>query len=157
MRLKSFGFSGIAAISIIFLSVSVPSLNHLEPVFAQTIQSKPSSTIRLEQIVGEYKVVLDPKVLADAAKEGVKAVTGKWIIKSNGTFEAYLKAVSTKDEVQEIRTFGRMIIKDGKVISQLETVNGENPDIVPPPQSYTLSSDGNELQADGQPVKLVKY
>ena len=142
---------------ITLLLISVPTLNLLEPVSAQTIQSKPSPTIKLEQIVGEYEVVLDAKVLADALKEGIRSVTGKWIIKSNGTFEAYLKAVSTKDEIQEIRTFGKISIKDGKVISQVETVDGKKPDKVPPPLSYTLSSDGKELQSDGQPVKLVKH
>ena len=149
-------FSGIAAISISLLPIAVPNLNLLEPIFAQTTQSQPFSTIRLEQIVGEYQVVLSPKVLADAVKEGVRSVTGKWIIKSNGTFEASLQAVSTKGEFQNIRTFGRITIKDGKAFSQVETVNGEKSDKVSPIQPYTLSPDGNELQADGQPVKLVR-
>ena len=155
MSLKSLGFSSITAISITLLPISLPTLNLLEPVFAQTTPAKPLPTIRLEQIVGEYEVVLDP--MADALKEGVRSLTGRWIIKSNGTFETYLKAVFTNDEVQEIRTFGRMSIKDGKIISQVEKINGEKPDQVLPIQSYTLSSDGNELQADDQPVKLVKY
>lgn len=110
----------------------------------------------LDKVAGEYKVVLDPKVLADAEKEGVKSVTGKWTIKPEGNFEATLKAVSTKDEVQEIKTAGKISIKDGKVVSQVETVNGEKPTTAPPEQPYTLSADGKELQADGQPVKLVK-
>ncbi|HBC42683.1 MAG TPA: hypothetical protein DCZ88_12510 [Pseudanabaena sp.] len=110
----------------------------------------------LDKVAGEYKVVLDPKVLAEAEKEGVKSVTGKWTIKSEGSFEATLKAVSTKDEVQEIKTAGKISIKDGKVVSQVETVNGEKPPQAPPEQPYTLSADGKELQADGQPVKLVK-
>ncbi len=110
----------------------------------------------LDKVAGEYTVVLDPKVLADAEKEGVKSVTGKWSIKPEGTFEAILKAVSTKDEVQEIKTAGKITIEDGKVVSQVETVNGEKPAQAPPKQPYTLSADGKELQADGQPVKLVK-
>ncbi len=110
----------------------------------------------LEKVAGEYTVVLDPKVLADAEKEGVKSVTGKWTIKPEGTFEATLKAVSTKDEVQEIKTAGKITIEDGKVVSQVESVNGEKPPQAPPKQPYTLSADGKELQADGQPVKLVK-
>ena len=110
----------------------------------------------LDKVAGDYKVVLDPKVLADAEKEGVKSVTGKWTIKSEGAFEASLKAVSTKDEVQEIKTTGKILIEDGKVVSQVETVNGEKPPQTPPKQPYTLSADGKELQADGQPVKLVK-
>jgi len=110
----------------------------------------------LDKVAGEYTVVLDPKVLADAEKEGVKSVTGKWSIKPEGTFEGTLKAVSTKDEVQEIKTTGKITIEDGKVFSQLETVNGEKPPQVPPRQPYTLSADGKELQADGQPLKYVK-
>jgi len=115
-----------------------------------------TSVASLDKVAGEYKVVLDPKVLADAEKEGVKSVTGKWTIKAEGSFEATLKAVSTKDEVQEIKTAGKISIKDGKVVSQVETVNGEKPPQAPPEQPYTLSADGKELQADGQPVKLVK-
>ena len=114
------------------------------------------SAASLDKVAGEYNVVLDPKVLADAEKEGVKSVTGKWTIKSEGSFEATLKAVSVKDEVQEIKTAGKITIEDGKVVSQVETVNGEKPPQAPPKQPYTLSADGKELQADGQPVKLVK-
>ncbi len=110
----------------------------------------------LDKIAGEYKVVLDPKVLSDAEKEGVKSVSGKWTIKPEGTFEATLKAVSTKDEVQEIKTAGKISIKDGKVVSQVDSVNGDKPPQAPPEQPYTLSADGKELQADGQPVKLVR-
>jgi hypothetical protein len=110
----------------------------------------------LDKVAGEYTVVLDPKVLADAEKEGVKSVTGKWTIKPEGTFEATLKAVSTKDEVQEIKTSGKITIEDGKVVSQVESVNGEKPPQAPPKQPYTLSADSKELQADGQPVKLVR-
>ncbi|GBO54305.1 hypothetical protein APA_2253 [Pseudanabaena sp. lw0831] len=116
----------------------------------------PATPASLDKVAGEYTVVLDPKVLADAEKEGVKSVTGKWTIKPEGTFEATLKAVSTKDEVQEIKTAGKISIKDGKVVSQVESVNGEKPPQAPPEQPYTLSADGKELQADGQPVKLVK-
>jgi hypothetical protein len=121
-----------------------------------TPDKAPTSTASLEKVAGEYTVVLDPKVLADAEKEGVKSVTGKWTIKPEGTFEATLKAVSTKDEVQEIKTAGKITIEDGKVVSQVESVNGEKPPQAPPKQPYTLSADGKELQADGQPVKLVK-
>ena len=116
----------------------------------------PATAASLDKVAGEYTVVLDPKVLADAEKEGVKSVTGKWTIKPEGTFEASLKAVSTKDEVQEIKTAGKISIKDGKVVSQVESVNGEKPPQAPPEQPYTLSADGKELQADGQPVKLVR-
>ena len=121
-----------------------------------TPEKSPTGQASLEKVAGEYTVVLDPKVLADAEKEGVKSVTGKWTIKPEGTFEATLKAVSTKDEVQEIKTAGKITIEDGKVVSQVETVNGEKPPQAPPKQPYTLSADGKELQADGQPVKLVK-
>jgi hypothetical protein len=110
----------------------------------------------MDAIAGEYTVVLDPKVLAEAEKEGVKSVTGQWTIKSEGKFEATLKAVSVKGEEQEIRTAGTISIEGGKVVSQVETVNGETPAQAPPKQPYTLSVDGKELQAEGQPVKLVR-
>ena len=119
-------------------------------------KTSTNSNASLDKVAGEYNVVLDPKVLADAEKEGVKSVTGKWTIKAEGTFEATLKAVSLKDEVQEIKTAGKISIEDGKVVSQVETVNGEKPPQAPPKQPYTISADGKELQADGQPVKLVK-
>ena len=118
--------------------------------------SLTSGIISLDTISGEYRVVLDPKVLADAKKEGVKSVTGKWTIKPEGTFEATLKAVSVKGEEQEIKTAGKITIEDSKVVSQVETVNGKSPPQAPPKQTYTLSSDGKELQADGQPVKLIR-
>jgi hypothetical protein len=120
---------------------------------------KPITTgysISLEKLAGEYKVILDPKLLADAEKEGVKSVTGKWTIKSDGNFIAILKAVSTQNEVQEIKTTGKIKLEGGKIISQVESVNGEKPSEIPPPQPYTISTDGRELQADGQPVKLIK-
>jgi hypothetical protein len=118
--------------------------------------SSPTSPASLEKVAGEYTIVLDPKVLAEAEKEGVKSVTGKWTIKPEGTFEATIKAVSNKDEVQEIKTAGKISIKDGKVVSQVESVNGEKPPQAPLEQPYTLSADGKELQADGQPLKFVK-
>jgi hypothetical protein len=123
-----------------------------------TTDKANSSVASLDKVVGEYKVVLDPKVLADAEKQGVKSITGKWTIKPESTFEYMVKAVSVKDEVQEIKFVGKITIEDGKLFAQIETVNGEKPpqDQVPPKQSYTLSADGKELQADGQPVKLVR-
>jgi len=135
------------------------------PTTAASPSPKPTATApdkgntniaTLEKVAGEYTVVLDPKVLADAEKDGVKSVSGKWTIKSEGTFEAVLKAVSTKDEVQEIKTVGKVKIKDGKLVSQVESVNGDKPPEAPPEQTYTLSADGKELQFDGQPVKLVR-
>ncbi len=124
----------------------------------QTTSQAPTDTnpLSLNNIAGEYRVVLDAKVLADARKEGVKSVTGKWMINPNGNFEAALTAISTKDEAQNIKTTGKITIQNGKVVSQVETVNGEKPSQIPPTQTYTLSADGRELQADGQPVKLVK-
>ncbi len=123
-----------------------------------TTDKANSSAATLDKVVGEYKVVLDPKVLADAEKQGVKSITGKWTIKPESSFEYMVKAVNVKDEVQEIKFAGKITIEDGKLFAQIETVNGEKPpqDQVPPKQSYTLSADGKELQADGQPVKLVK-
>lgn len=112
--------------------------------------------LSLDKIAGTYDVVLDPKLLAEAEKDGVKSVTGTWTIKSEGKFDATLKAVSIKGEEQEIQITGKMSIEDGKVTSQVELANGEKPPQTPPKQPYTISADGKELQADGQPVKLVK-
>jgi hypothetical protein len=136
-------------------TVSVSPSISSSPSASASPSIKPT-TLSISNIAGEYKVVLDPKVLADAEKEGVKSVTGKWTIKADGTFEATVKAISTKDEVQEIKTTGRITIEDGKVVSQVETVNGDKPPQTPPKQLYTVSADGKELQADGQPVKLVR-
>jgi hypothetical protein len=58
--------------------------------------------------------------------------------------------------VRNFRTAGKISIVNGKVISQIETVNGVKPEKVPQPQSYTLLQDGKTLQADGQPVQLVR-
>jgi hypothetical protein len=58
--------------------------------------------------------------------------------------------------VQTIRTTGKVSIINGKVVSRIETVNGVKPEKVPPTQSYTLLQDGKTLQADGQPVQLVR-
>ena len=127
-----------------------------KPTQAATPDKGNITPASLDKIAGEYQVVLDPKVLDDAQKEGVKSVSGKWIIKPEVTFEATLKAVSIKDEVQEIKTAGKISIKDGKVVSQVDSVNGDKPPQMPPEQPYTLSADGKELQADGQPVKLVR-
>ena len=61
-----------------------------------------------------------------------------------------------KGTVQSFRTAGKVSIVNGKVISQIETVNGVKPEKVPQAQSYTLLQDGKTLQADGQPVQLVR-
>ncbi|MBD2318075.1 caspase family protein [Phormidium tenue] len=134
-------------------SVSPSANPSTSPTISTTTKANPLS---LDNLAGEYKAFLDPKVLADAEKDGVKSVTGIWKIKPEGTFEVTLKAVSTKDEVKEIKTSGKITIRDGKVVSQVETVNGEKPPQAVPEQTYTLSVDGKELQADGQPFKLVK-
>ena len=107
----------------------------------ETATTKDSSTASLDKVAGDYKIVID------------KSVTGKWTIKPEGTFEATLKAVSTKDE---IKYTGKITIKDGKVVSKVESVNGKKPPQALPEQPYTLSADGKELQSDNQPVKLVK-
>ena len=133
----------------------IPRVPDLPPEVSKVAIEAPSQ-ITIDKIVGKYRVVLYPKVLDDAKKEGVKSVTGMWIIESDGTFEASLRAVSTLDEVQAITTTGKITIEYGKVVSQVETVNGETLTQTPPKQFYTMSSDGKELQADGQPVKLIK-
>jgi hypothetical protein len=111
----------------------------------------------LDKVVGEYKVVLEDKVLKEAEKEGIKSVTGKWIIKPEGTFETTVKTVSTKGEVlPDIKTAGKITIEGGKIVYQVESVNGEKILQAPQKQSFTLSADGKELQSDENPLKLVK-
>ena len=145
-------------VAVITPNTSPTPLATRAPEPKQTTSQARTDTnpLSLNNIAGEYRVVLDAKVLADAEKEGVKSVTGKWTVRADGTFEATLKAVSTKNEVQEIKTVGKITLQNGKVVSQVETVNGARPAQTPPIQTYTLSGDGKELQADGQPVKLVK-
>ena len=145
-------------VAVVTPSTSPTQVPTRTPEPKQTTSQTPTdpNPLSLNNSAGEYRVVLDAKVLADARKEGVKSVTGKWMIQPNGTFEAALTAISTKDEAQEIKTTGKITIQNGKVVSQVETVNGARPAQTPPIQTYTLSADGKELQADGQPVKLVK-
>jgi len=84
------------------------------------------------------------------------SISGLWTIKPNGSFEAVIDATSTSGKKQTFRTTGKVSIKNGKVLSQVETLNGKRPAQLPPTQSYTLLADGKTLQADNQPVKLVK-
>lgn len=58
--------------------------------------------------------------------------------------------------VQNLKTTGKISIVNGKAISQIDTINGVKPEKLPPSQSYTLLQDGKTLQADGQPVQLVR-
>ncbi|MBD2149614.1 hypothetical protein H6F44_05670 [Pseudanabaena sp. FACHB-1277] len=127
-----------------------------ESTASPTPAAANTGDLSLDKIAGAYDVVLDPKLLAEAEKDGVKSVTGIWTIKPEGKFDATLKAVSIKGEEQEIKITGKMSIEDGKVTSQVELANGEKPPQTPPKQPYTISADGKELQADGQPVKLVR-
>lgn len=127
-----------------------------ESTASPTPAAANTGDLSLDKIAGAYDVVLDPKLLAEAEKDGVKSVTGTWTIKPEGKFDATLKAVSIKGEEQEIKITGKMSIEDGKVTSQVELANGEKPPQTPPKQPYTISADGKELQADGQPVKLVR-
>jgi hypothetical protein len=74
-----------------------------------------------------------------------------WVLCPKQSLHCY-----TSGKKQTFRTTGKVLIKNGKVLSQVETLNGKRPAQLPPTQSYTLLADGKTLQADNQPVKLVK-
>lgn len=123
---------------------------------ASVITKQKQTEIKVVKIAGTYKTVFAPEFLANAKKEGLASISGQWTIKPNGSFEAFLNATFTSGKTQTIRTTGRVSIKKGKVLSQVETLNGKKPAKLPPTQSYTLLADGKTLQADDQPVKLVR-
>ena len=149
--------------AIAFLTMTVATIEASLPL--KPVQALPEYAIAIKQkqdkpkvvrIAGNYKTVFTPEILAEAKKEGVKSISGQWNIQTNGSFEAFLTATSVRGEVQTIRTTGKVSIINGKVVSRIETVNGVKPEKVPPTQSYTLLQDGKTLQADGQPVQLVR-
>ncbi len=141
------------AIATLEMSLPLQPVPALEYVIAtKQKQAKP----RVVKIAGNYKTVFTPEFLATTQKEGVKSVSGQWTIQPNGAFEASLTAIMFKGEVQNFKTTGKISIVNGKVISQIETINGVKPEKVPQAQSYTLLQDGKTLQADGQPVQLIR-
>ncbi|WP_141211713.1 hypothetical protein [Pseudanabaena sp. SR411] len=159
---RSWGILGAIATLTMTLS-AIASLELFQPwqsVYASensTISTKlKQSEIKVVKIAGTYKTVFTPQFLVDAKKQGLASISGQWIIKPNGAFEAFVNATSTSGQKQTIKTTGRVSIRNGKVVSQVETVNGKKASPLPSTQSYTLLADGKTLQADDQPVKLVK-
>lgn len=157
------GLCGAIASSTMSFSMAIATLelsSVLQPVLAapeyaiatKQKQAKP----KVVRIAGNYKTVFTPEFLAATKKEGVKSISGQWTIQPNGSFEASLSATMANSAVRNLRTKGKISIVNGKVMSQIETVNGVKPEKVPQAQSYTLLQDGKTLQADGQPVQLVR-
>jgi len=160
-NLPRLGFALIGAIATFTMSLSaIGVLGTLQSVQAfetatVTAKQKQSET-KVVKIAGTYKTVFTPEFLVDAKKQGLASISGQWTIKPNGAYEAFVNANFTSGKVQTIKTTGKVSIRNGKMFSQVETVDGKKPKQVPPTQSYTLLADGKTLQADGQPVKLVK-
>ncbi len=120
------------------------------------ITKQKQTELKVVKIAGTYKTVFAPEFLASAKKHGLASISGQWTIKPNGSFEASLNTISTSGKPQTFRTTGKVSIKNGKVLSQVETLNGKKPAQLPPTQSYTLLADGKTLQADDYPIKLVR-
>ena len=159
---RNLGILGAIATLTMTLS-AIASLETFQPwqsVYASenaTVSTKlKQSDSKVVKIAGTYKTVFTPQFLIDAKKQGLASISGQWIIKPNGAFEAFVNATSTNGKKEIIKTTGKVSIKNGKVVSQVETVNGKKASPLPPTQSYTLLTDGKTLQADDQPVKLVK-
>jgi hypothetical protein len=113
-------------------------------------ETKPSP-ITLQSLSGNYKTVFGDEAMQAAQKQGIKDVSGKWLIKVDGSFEAILKL-----DKQEVKTTGLVKLDGKKAISQVETVNGQKPPQNSEPTIFTISDDGKTWQAEGQPIKLVK-
>ena len=154
-------FAILGAIASFAMTLSAIGIwETLQPVQAfentSVITKQKQTEVKVVKIAGTYKTVFTPEFLANAKKQGLASISGLWTIKPNGSFEAVIDATSTSGKKQTFRTTGKVSIKNGKVLSQVETLNGKRPAQLPPTQSYTLLADGKTLQADNQPVKLVK-
>ncbi len=149
-----FNMSCSTAIATLELSLPLQPVSAL-PEYAIATKQKQAKP-KVVRIAGNYKTVFAPEFLAATKKAGVKSLSGQWIIQPNGAFEAVLTATMANNSVRNLKTIGKISIVNGKVISQVETVNGVKPEKVPQSQSYTLLSDGKTLQADGQPIQLVR-
>jgi hypothetical protein len=154
-------FSMSFSMAIASFEISLP----LQSASASTVLASQEYTIATKQkqakpkvvrIAGNYQTVFAPEVLTEIKKEGIQSISGQWTIAPNGAFEAILTATMANSTVQNLKTTGKISIVNGKVISQIETVNGVKPEKKPQSQSYTLLQDGKTLQADGLPVKLVR-
>jgi hypothetical protein len=169
----TWGLYGAIASLTMSLSMAIATLEvslglqpvSASPVLASPVLESPEYAIATKQkqdkpkvvrITGNYKTVFTPEFLAAIKKQGVQSVSGQWTIQPNGTFEAFLTATMANSAVRNFRTAGKISIVKGKVISQIETVNGVKPEKAPQAQSYTLLQDGKTLQADGQPIQLVR-
>jgi hypothetical protein len=164
----TWGFCGAIASFTMSLSMAISTLDlslGLQPVSASPVLSSPKYAIATKQkqdkpkvvkIAGNYKTVFTPEFLATTKEAGVKSVSGQWIIQPNGSFEAFLTATMANSAVRNLKTTGKISIVNGKVISQIETVNGVKLEKIPQSQSYTLLPDGKTLQADGQPIQLIR-
>ena len=164
----TWGLYGAIASFTMSLSMAIATLElslGLQPVSASPVLTSPEYAIATKQkqdkpkvvrITGNYKTVFKPEFLAAIKKQGVQSVSGQWTIQPNGAFEAFLTATMANSAVRNFRTAGKISIVNGKVISQIETVNGVKPEKPPQSQSYTLLQDGKTLQADGQPIQLIR-
>ena len=154
-------FAILGAIASFAMTLSAVGIwETLQPVQAfentSAIAKQKQAEVKVVKIAGTYKTVFSPEFLAAAKKQGLASISGQWTIKPNGSFEAVLNTTSTNGKTQIIRATGRVSIKNEKVLSQVETLNGKKPAKLPPTQSYTLLADGKTLQADDYPMKLVK-
>ncbi|MCA6503683.1 MAG: hypothetical protein ACK6CP_07800 [Pseudanabaena sp.] len=154
-------FAILGAIASLAMTLSAVGIwEALQPAQAfentSVITKQKQTEVKVVKIAGTYKTVFTPEFLVNAKKQGLASISGLWTIKPNGSFEAVIDATSTSGKKQTFRTTGKVLIKNGKVLSQVETLNGKRPAQLPPTQSYTLLADGKTLQADNQPVKLVK-
>lgn len=152
IALFSMSFSMAIASFEISLPLQSVSASSEYAIVTKQKQAKP----RVVKIAGNYKIVFTPEFLAETKEAGVKSLSGQWTIQPNGLFEAFLTATMANSTVRNLKTTGKISIVNGKVISQIDTVNGVKPEKIPPSQSYTLLQDGKTLQADGQPVQLVR-
>ncbi|CAN1210333.1 hypothetical protein TUMEXPCC7403_09070 [Tumidithrix helvetica PCC 7403] len=111
--------------------------------------------LTLESLAGEYKTSFGDEAMQAAQKQGIKDISGKWLIKPDGSFEATLKL-----DRQEVKTTGTIKLDSKpdsrKVISQVETANGQKPPQNAEPTIFKVSEDGKTWQAEGQPIELLK-
>jgi predicted Zn-dependent protease len=158
------GFALCGAIASLTMTITaIAGFNPFVPL--QAVQAKEAATITTKQnqselqiakFVGTYKTVFTSEFLANAKKTGLQSISGQWKINPNSTFSAMVNIIAKDGTTRSVATTGKVSIKNGKLISQVETINGKKPEKVAPPQSYTLLADGKTWQADGKPVQLVK-
>ncbi len=159
---RNLGILGaIATVTMAFSAIaSIETFQPLQAVYASenaSVSAKiKQSEIKIAKIAGTYKTVFTPEFLAEAKRYGIASISGQWIIKPSGAFEALVNITSTNGKKETIKTTGLLFIKNGKLVSQLETFNGKKANPRSLNQSYTLLADGKTIQIDEQPVKLVR-